>query len=574
MGLFVLASTGLSLYIWSMTLYNVYKPLSSTISAAAPSVHPLSLFTAVQDAFGAKKEDQNQPPKRQGRKRKHLTLAEAQREQLRESLKVLFVWLACKGTEPVFDYTFGYVIPFYNVLKVLSLLVFARFRAQLSIHLFDSFVIPLGRPNTPLINSTAFTTLILPWLRFMLSLPFAHLLTAFRNTLHSLLSSWGNADQVENIALSEDDRARMQRQILVDDRVPPPKMKSNIRQASTSTLRKDGRNGSGPSNGNGDVGGNGFNTTNTKLRYQRSMDSLSSLRTAPTSNRNTISAARQRSISSRMTPGTQETYHQLQSLPSVPQGLPDSSIRVEARIVSGPASHNPASNSSPMTNFAHIPSIGLPVHSDNFVLPPTGRMVSHLRPSIVEKMPGSLTSSPVRPTARLGEEALTENAADDRTILGYSIKDESENVGNDESNKLTKDSEKTLLDEAQVGGEPSTNEELALTIPSSTPSRKKVVSKRKVSEIDGNVVEGRETKTKAPLSKKSTRGTSQTKPNLTGTASASKPTKVATNKKNDDTTTTTLPRSRSKRSVAAKANEAEEEGRDASKIPRTRKGAT
>lgn len=548
MGLFVLASIGLSMYIWSMTLYNVYKPLSSTLSAAAPSVHPLSLFAAFQSAFTTK-EDNNQPPKRQGRKRKHLTLAEAQREQLRESLKVLFIWLACKGTEPAFDYTFGYVVPFYNAIKVLCLLVFARFRAQLSIHLFDSFIIPLGRPNTPLINSTAFTTLILPWLRFMLSLPFAHLLAAFRNTLNSFLSSWGNDGQVENSALTEEERAKMQRQILEADRVPPPKMKPSIRQASTSGIRKDGRNGSGPSNGTG----GGVSATSNSLRYQRSMDSMAS-RTAGVPNRNLASASRQRSVSSRMTPGTQETFQQLQSLPSVPRDLPETSIRVEGRIVSGPASHNPPLTSSPMSNFAHIPGVGNPMQQSDFVPPPNGRPISHLRPSIVEKMPGSLTSSPVNIFASVGQETFDEKVGGDQTITANSVDPIDDIILSDEEQeeqRLPSDSEST----------------------STAHSKKKVVSKRKVSEIDGEVSEGRAAKLKVSPGKKGGRAASQSKRNATTTTSAPKTAK-ATTKKASDTTTTPIPRSRSKRTVGTTTDTSAEEAKGTTRIPRTRRGAT
>ncbi|PWN35615.1 uncharacterized protein FA14DRAFT_172228 [Meira miltonrushii] len=555
MGLFVLASIGLSMYIWSMTLYNVYKPLSSTLSAAAPSVHPLSLFAAFQSAFTTTKEQNNQPPKRQGRKRKQLTLAEAQREELRESLKILFIWLACKGTEPAFDYTFGYVVPFYNAIKVLCLLVFARFRAQLSIHLFDSFIIPLGRPNTPLINSTAFTNLILPWLRFMLSLPFAHLFAAFRNTLNSLLSSWGNEGQVENATLAEEERAKMQRQMLEADRVPPPKMKSGARQASTSGIRKDGRNGSGPSHGTKGGGGGGLSAANNSLRYQRSMDSLASRTTAIT-NRNLASASRQRSVSSRMTPGTQETFQQLQSLPSVPRDLPDSSIRVEGRTVSGPASHNPPLTSSPMSNFAHIPGIGNPMQHNDFVPPPNGRPISHLRPSIVEKMPGSLANSPVKPFSNLGQETLDENVAGDQTITMNAVNLAEDIVLSEEvqqEKQLPSDSEST----------------------STAASKKKAPSKRKVSEIDGELSEGREAKLKISPGKKVSRVAPQNKRDASTTTAAPKTAKAAATKKaGESATTTSLPRSRSKRNVGTTTDASGEEAKGTSRIPRTRRGAT
>lgn len=531
MGLFVLANIGLSMYIWSMTLFNVYKPLSSTLSAAAPS--PLSLFAAFQIGFSTTKEEVQ--PKRQGRKRKQLTLAEAQREELRESLKILFIWLACKGTEPVFDYTLGYIVPFYNIIKVLCFLVFARFRAQLSIHLFDSFVIPLGRPNTPLINSTALTTLILPWLRFMLSLPFAHLFAAFRNTLNSLLSSWGNDGQVESTMMLEEDRARMQKQILDADRVPPPRVRVNARQASTSSVRKDGRNGSGTSGG-----------MDNNLRYQRSMDSLSSVRTAPITNRNAPSASRQRSVSSRMTPGTQETFQQLQALPSIPKDLPDASIRVEGRIVSGPASHNLPS--SPMTNFAHIPNIGHPMQQNDFVPPPNSRTFSHLRPSIVEKMPGSLASSPVKPFINIGQVEIGEDIAGDQTIMSNSNPNES---------KPPSDLNEDIVKQSQSDVESTSNTE------PNTPSKKKAAAKRKVGEIDGDITEGRETKLKVSPGKKASRGAVQSK--------ATPAAKTATKKSGDSTTTTSIPRSRSKKSVASTTTE---EQKVSSKILRTRRGAT
>lgn len=512
MGLFVLASIGLSMYIWSMTLYNVYKPLSSTLSAATPS--PLSFFNTLFTTT-----TKEEPPKRQGRKRKNLTLAEAQREQLRESLKVLFIWLTCKGTEPVFDYTFGYIVPFYNPIKVLVLLVFARFRSQLSIHLFDSFIIPLGRPNTPLINSTAFTTLILPWLRFMLSLPFAHLFAAFRNTLNSLLDSWGNDGQLET---PQEDRLNTQRRMLEADRVPPPKVNSGTRQASTSSLRK----GSGPSDGMGGSGGG------NSLRYQRSMDSLSSKAGAISNNK--LLSSRQRSISSRMTPGTQETFQQLQSLPAVPNHLPEPSIRVEGRIVSGPAA---TVASSPMKTFAHIPG------AVDLVPPPDTRTVSHLRPSLVERMPGSLASSPVK---AIGQGTIDETVAGDHTITAAN---------------LVPFDEKTLSVEAQQEKPSLSDAETTLKTDTNTPSKKKATSKRKVGEIDGELSDGREAKLKASPGKKTTRGR-----DVSTTTSASRTTKSAT-KKNSDATTTSIPRSRSKRTTA-------EEPKVSLKIPRTRRGAT
>jgi hypothetical protein len=40
--------------------------------------------------------------------------------------------LILKGLEPILDNSIGYILPFYTILKIVFLLVFARFRHQVS----------------------------------------------------------------------------------------------------------------------------------------------------------------------------------------------------------------------------------------------------------------------------------------------------------------------------------------------------------------------------------------------------------------------------------------------------------
>jgi hypothetical protein len=286
-----------------------------------------------------------------------LTLAEAQREELRDALKIFVIWLSLKGCEPLFDYTLGYVVPFYTLAKAFVLLVLALFRVQLFKHAFDSFVVPLGRPNTPLINATAFTELILPTLRFLLSLPFAHLSMAIKNAVIPYLASWSDSQLPEAPASFPTTE-----QLVNSQRVAPP-VPSDARKVSSTLSVRRNDHPRGPGSGS------------ASLTNRRSVESLQSRPRHPSSS---ITDVRARSISSRpaVAPLNQHTINTLADMPSVPKVVPSGSI-------SSSSAHLPPT-------FANIPAY---VRKD-IVAPPSQRPASYLPSMSSPRMPGSLSGSP------------------------------------------------------------------------------------------------------------------------------------------------------------------------------------
>lgn len=497
-------------------------------------------------------------PARRTRRRKQLTLVEAQREELRDSLKVLVIWLVGKGCEPAFDYTLGYVLPLYNVLKAIALLIFAHSRVQLSLHLFDSFVVPLSRPNTPLVNSTAFTSLLFPTLRFMLSLPFSHVAVTVKHALVPLISHWtGPALPEDEQSTAVGARSSQPSRGWEADRVPPPVMHSESRKASTSSLRRDNRRGPG-TGGMGNI-----------LKPQRSMDSLSSSRPSTMDVR-----AQKRSASSRLTPGAQSTFAQLQALPSVPRELPSQS---KGRVTSSSSAKSTATALPP--TFAQIP-MQTPVKPfatqlpPNIVLPPTNRVHSHLTPvqPFSPVMPGSMGGG----GGGLQSEGMPVFGQQGSPTQGYMISEGREDIS--PGNRISQ-TQSTALHENPSGSRVMTSETSAhptadrsvRASPSSAKSSPK--RKRKADQANESTAQdGKAAETRPPPSKRSRgRGEVATIPKKAKAAAVDvKPTEeeVAETAKSSAMT-----RSRSKPSVRAKQTEASEGAGSKSTIRARRKPA-
>ncbi|UZJ51603.1 hypothetical protein CBS101457_000923 [Exobasidium rhododendri] len=381
MGLFALASSGLSSYIWLVNAWDVYHPLSATISSNTPSISPSSLL----ELFHPQAQDQGVPA-RKGRKRGHVRMENTQREEVRRCLKTVTIWLLVKGLEPLFDNSLGYLLPFYNVAKVIALLIYIRFRTQ---HLFESFILPLGKPNTPLLDLGAFNSIIFPTARFLLSLPFAHLVVAVKNQVNPIVQGWlGSQESSDTTASSAEDRAKEKQELDVrlppQDRVaPPPKrlpsgtQQSALRKASGSSRGKggDGKGGEG--------GGASLEMHDLSRRKKPSTESLSNTR-------------RTKAVADL---SRDPAYAMLESLPAAPHEPP---LKPPRQNDMGSAA--PATSATPLSlrHFAFIPP-STPI-SNKKPATITSRIgdessLSHSSP----RMPGSLGGRADDTYARLGE---------------------------------------------------------------------------------------------------------------------------------------------------------------------------
>jgi hypothetical protein len=74
---------------WLVTAWDVYHPLSSTIASGSPSINPGSLI----DLLGFRSHEHGSQS-RKGRRPNSVRLANAQREEIRESLKAVVVWVS------------------------------------------------------------------------------------------------------------------------------------------------------------------------------------------------------------------------------------------------------------------------------------------------------------------------------------------------------------------------------------------------------------------------------------------------------------------------------------------------
>lgn len=89
MGLFALASSGLSTYIWLVTVWDVYHPLSATINANTSAFNPVGILDMMRPS--------SQVPSTPNRRTKRGSIESGQREQVRDSLKAVVIWVSLCG---------------------------------------------------------------------------------------------------------------------------------------------------------------------------------------------------------------------------------------------------------------------------------------------------------------------------------------------------------------------------------------------------------------------------------------------------------------------------------------------
>lgn len=421
MGVFALACAGLSAYIWGATIYHVYRPLASNVRTTAEGITPATILLVLQQAawgafaaVGGQDQAAHQsaaaPSRRPGRRRKHLTLAEAQREELRGALKVLMVWLACKGVEPAFDNTLGYVVPLYNALKASALLIFARFQCTLSSHLFDAFVAPLSQPpNSPLFNAAPFTALVFPAVRFLLSLPIVHLTTMLRSVLAPILGMFSRDDTGEDIAPASGHASTERIKGIDHGRVPAPRQGINrsreariysAQSSSSTTNRKGSRGGGDGGDSRGDGGFSAARLTQP-LTHHRSMDSL-----GPRAKLSNTGSARTMSLSEREAT-LAASISRLESLPLTPALAPapreiaDPSNLGSSRQTSSTTNTNSHPQTQALTAsmpsaYAYIPAVAPTIRThepEDFVPPPPPLRTSSPNSSSLlfsPRMPGKI----------------------------------------------------------------------------------------------------------------------------------------------------------------------------------------
>jgi hypothetical protein len=116
-------------------------------------------------------------------------------------------------------------------------------------------VLPIGKPNTPLLDLGAFNSIVIPTARFLLSLPFAHLVVAVKNQVEPLLQKWSDKGiEEEQTEEEEADEPRRQSSATI---APPPsnRVASSARQASAKTSSGSSRSVSGKGGDDGEEGG-------------------------------------------------------------------------------------------------------------------------------------------------------------------------------------------------------------------------------------------------------------------------------------------------------------------------------
>ena len=303
---------------YAISAWDVVRPLSASTSA------PFSILDLVRP--------QSQPPAARTPKRSRARMETSQREEIRRSLKAAIIWVSChhcqikrsvanttttklilKGLEPIFDNFIGYLMPFYSASKAITLLIYIAFRPevsrrtyhlhrmvsnsvllQLSRHLFDTFVLPIGKPNTPLLDLSAINSIILPTARFLLSLPFAHLVVAVKNQLEPFMQSWSGQGGEEEGAVEEaGSNTALEYRRSSNAVVAPPAQRatSSLRQPSMKSSFASSRSASGKG-GDGDGQGGGSLDAPLTARKKISSDSLSSLSRISDSRPSSISQAR------------------------------------------------------------------------------------------------------------------------------------------------------------------------------------------------------------------------------------------------------------------------------------------
>lgn len=158
-------------------------------------------------------------------------------------------------------------------------------------------MLPLGKPNAPLLDLGSLSTVIIPAMRFLLSLPFAHLVVAIKNYFAPYLEL-PQPSKVEETSTSDEssfDSMAYARRI-PSDRVPPPSSRST--SASSTRGSNTGSRGGGAGIRSGD----------------RVLSARGLTNTAPTHSVLTSYAPKQASVAN-------DAYTILQSLPAAPQSI-------------------------------------------------------------------------------------------------------------------------------------------------------------------------------------------------------------------------------------------------------------
>jgi hypothetical protein len=239
---------------------------------------------------------------------------------------------------------------------------------QLSQHLFDSFILPLGKPNTPLLDLGAFNSIIFPTARFLLSLPFAHLIVAVKNQLGPTLQGWIGGQDTGLSAVSSEEQQTLQSQVesrvpLRERVVPPPRrVLSEVKSSSSSNF---------PGSSRGRGGDDGGNVNSRSLQRLASQNRVSS---------ESIASLKKRSSMLDLTQNP--AYALLESLPAPPRGN-----RVEPQKQDNPNPTTPTQSS--FRQFAFIPPSATTSNKDYDASVDSTKGVARSFP-FTPKMPGFL----------------------------------------------------------------------------------------------------------------------------------------------------------------------------------------
>lgn len=154
---------------YTITAWDVIRPLSANVSAA-----PFSILDLVRP--------QSHPVGGRTQRRSRARMETAQREEIRRSLKAAIIWVSChtfffqsgsfadigrmqlmlKGLEPIFDYSVGYVMPFYSTSKALTLLIYIAFRPEVSREMYHVRTLRVLKTKPYSSHDTSLTLLCCP----------------------------------------------------------------------------------------------------------------------------------------------------------------------------------------------------------------------------------------------------------------------------------------------------------------------------------------------------------------------------------------------------------------------------
>lgn len=197
-------------------------------------------------------------------------------------------------------------------------------------------MLPLGKPNTPLLDLGSFNSIIFPTARFLLSLPFAHLIVAVKNHLSPLVQKWADysSEETETVQQSADNVQLGLGSPPVDRVAPPPAAKqrsmSGAKTATSRSISGSSRSASGSAGHGlgrrGDGPGGGAVEATLTARKKQSADSLSGIGKLPESSRLNSNS---------------KSYALLAALPTTPK--------------ESPLALSASSNHSTLQTFAFIP---------------------------------------------------------------------------------------------------------------------------------------------------------------------------------------------------------------------------